>query len=87
MTTSNVDAPSSLRRTVDRVSKQNKSLKAQNEALIRMVLHQRLRDDDLDWADADVVLSKYRPDYFNPEEYAQAFTADAVGVWLATRRR
>jgi hypothetical protein len=84
--TVDVEAPSGLRKTIDRIRKANKRLAAQNETLVRMVLHQRLRDGDFDWTVAEMILNKYRPDWSNPEQFAEEFTTDAVTAWLASRR-
>jgi hypothetical protein len=84
--TTNVEAPAGLRKQVDRVGKANKRLAAQNETLVRMVLHQRLRDGDFDWTGADMILDGYRPDWSNPEDIAEAFTTDAITEWLTVRR-
>ena len=53
--------PSSLRKTVTRVSNANKRLAKQNEALIRMVLMQAVKDLDLDPAEAIDLLGLVPP--------------------------
>jgi hypothetical protein len=61
-------------------------LTRQIERLTRMVLLERLKDRDIDFAEGLDLLDNYRPDWTGSESFDQQFTLPAVEAWLATRR-
>lgn len=76
--------PSSLRKTVTRVSNVNKRLTKENRALRRIVLAQAIKDLDLDPAEAVDLLDHYAPTY--SDDFERSFASDAIHSWIATRR-
>jgi len=51
-----------------------------------MVLLERLKDRDIDFAEGLDLLDNYRPDWTGSESFDQQFTLPAAEAWLATRR-
>jgi hypothetical protein len=86
VTDSNTDAPAGLRKTVNRVSRQNDRLTAQNERLIKMVLFQRFKDGNFDFAEGEYLLEHFRPQVDDIRDYADKFTTDALRAWLIGSR-
>ena len=78
--------PSGLRTTVNRLARTNRSVGAQNERLVRMVLMQRLKDADIDFSEGLDLLDNYRPEWVNGDGYDLRFSPEAIDSWLIARR-
>ena len=86
MTQPLVEMPSGLRTAVERLRRVNKLQAEQIERLTRMLLLERLKDGDIDFAEGLHLLDHYRPDWIGTESFDQQVTLPAVEAWLSARR-
>jgi hypothetical protein len=85
MTTTDIEQPSVLRETITRLGRKAKRQEAQIDRLTRMLLLERLKDGDIDFADGLDLMDHYRPKWV-PGAFDDQFSIEACTAWLAARR-